>query len=111
MLLKNVVLWNSLISSYINHNKFSEALDLLLQMQSEWFVPDSYTYVSILLASSKLGNLEFGKYVHYVIRDWSQLQVIVSTALVDMYEQCGDIDRSFNVLTKMGNNNKDVFCL
>ncbi|CAN0902738.1 Pentatricopeptide repeat-containing protein At3g29230 [Linum grandiflorum] len=109
MPLKNVVSWNSMISSYINHNKFTEALDLFLEMQSEGFVPDSYTYVSVLLACSKLGNLEFGKYVHYLIRDWSQLQVIVWTALVDMYAQCGDIDRSFIVFTKMGNN-KDVFC-
>ncbi|CAN1158837.1 Pentatricopeptide repeat-containing protein At3g29230 [Linum perenne] len=108
MPLRNVVSWNAMISSYINHKKFEEALDLFLQMQSEGFLPDGYTFVSILIACSKLGDLEFGKYVHYLIRDWSKLQVVVGTALVEMYAQCGDVDRSFSIFTKI--RGKDVFC-
>ncbi|CAI0403386.1 unnamed protein product [Linum tenue] len=105
---RNVVSWNSMISCYIHHSKFEETLSLFLQMQSEGLLPDGYTFVSALLACSKLGDLEFGRYVHCLIRDWSQLRVMVGTALVEMYAQCGDVNRSFSIFTKIGN--KDVFC-
>ncbi|GLT74783.1 hypothetical protein SLA2020_465590 [Shorea laevis] len=105
---RNVVSWNSMISSYTQHEKFHEALDLFGQMQSEGVGSDGYTFVSVLSACSHLGALEFGKRIHYMIKDWSQLGVIVRTALVDMYAKCGDINTAFTLFIKIGW--KDVFC-
>lgn len=105
---RNAVSWNSMISSYTQHGKFKEALDLFVQMQSEGVISDGFTFSSVLLACSHLGALEFGKWVHFLINDWSQLGVIVGTALIEMYAKCGDVDRAFTVFIKLGN--KDVFC-
>ncbi|KAK9291939.1 hypothetical protein L1049_019891 [Liquidambar formosana] len=105
---RNVVSWNSMISSYNQHGKFEEALDLFVRMQSEGVISDGFTFVSVLSACSHLGALEFGKWVHYLIKDWFQLGVIVGTTLIEMYAKCGDIDRAFTVFVKIGN--KDVFC-
>lgn len=105
---KNVVSWNSMISSYTHQGRLEEALELYLQMQIEDVVPDEYTFVSVLSACSQLGTLEFGKSVHYMIKDWSQLGIILRTALIDMYAKCGDIDRAFSLFIKIGM--KDVFC-
>ncbi|CAI0546894.1 unnamed protein product [Linum tenue] len=78
---RNAVSWNSMISCYIHHDEFEEALSLFPQMQSEGLVPDGYTIVSALLACSKLGDLESGRYVHCLIRDWSQLRATASQVI------------------------------
>ncbi|KAJ6889475.1 pentatricopeptide repeat-containing protein [Populus alba x Populus x berolinensis] len=105
---RNVVSWNSMISSYAKNGKFVESLNLFVQMQSEGVTPDGYTFVSVLSACSNLGDLEFGKYIHYLVGDLSQSEVMVGTALTEMYAQCGDVDIAFAVFIKIGK--RDVFC-
>lgn len=105
---RNVVSWNSVISSYTKHGKFVEATNLFVQMYSEGVIPDGYTFVAVLSACSNLGDLEYGKYIHSLIGDFFQWEVMVGTALIDMYARCGDVNRSFVVFFKIAN--KDVFC-
>ncbi|XP_050221297.1 pentatricopeptide repeat-containing protein At3g29230-like [Mercurialis annua] len=105
---RNVVSWNSMISCYTKHGKFRETLDLFVQMQSEGVIPDGYTFVSVLSACSNLGDLEYGKYVHCLLGDFSEMEVMVGTALIEMYAQCGDVNTSFAMFIKIPN--KDIFC-
>lgn len=104
---RNVVSWNSMISSYVQHGDFQEALDLFIQMLSEGITPDGYTFVSVFSACSHLGDLMFGKWIHYLIDDFSQLGVIAATSLIEMYAKCGDINTAFTLFMKIGK--KDVF--
>lgn len=104
---KNVVSWNSMISSYTQNGDFEEALNLFGKMQFEGVNPDGFTFVSVLSACSHLGDLEIGMRVHYLIQDWPNLTVIVGTSLVEMYAQCGNINRAFTIFIKIPN--KDVF--
>ncbi|KAL0317773.1 UNVERIFIED_CONTAM: Pentatricopeptide repeat-containing protein [Sesamum angustifolium] len=78
---KNVVSWNSMMSIYTQKGEFQQALDLFVQMQLEDVQPDSFTFVAALSACSNLSNLESGKWIHYLIRDWPRMGVIVGTAL------------------------------
>ncbi|KAJ7969974.1 Pentatricopeptide repeat [Quillaja saponaria] len=105
---RNVVSWNTMLSSYSQHGEYGTALDIFVQMQSQGVISDGYTFVSVLSACSHLCALEFGKLVHYLIKDWSQLGVIVRTALIDMYAKCGEINMAFTLFFKIGK--KDVFC-
>ncbi|XP_057952563.1 pentatricopeptide repeat-containing protein At3g29230-like [Malania oleifera] len=106
---RNVVSWNSIISGYSQQGKFAEALNLFIQMQSQGVIADGFTYVSVLSACSQSGALEFGKWVHYLIKDWSQMGVvIVGTSLIEMYANCGDVDKAFTIFIKI--EMKDVFC-
>ncbi|KAL3521526.1 hypothetical protein ACH5RR_019675 [Cinchona calisaya] len=105
---KNVVSWNCMISSYTKNGKFQDALHLYEQMHKESVVADGYTFVSALSACSHLNALEFGRWVHSSIRDWTNAAVIVGTALIEMYAKCGDIDKAFSIFIKSGN--VDVFC-
>ncbi|KAF5743542.1 pentatricopeptide repeat-containing protein [Tripterygium wilfordii] len=104
---RNVVTWNTMITCYTKKGDYEVALDLFGRMQSELVVPDGYTFVSVLSASSHLGALEFGKRIHHLIGDGSQWGPKVGTALVEMYAQCGDIDRAFTLFIKI--RDKDVF--
>lgn len=105
---RNVVSWNSMISSYTQNGRFREALDLFFQMQYEGLSFDGFTLVSALSACSHLGALEIGKWIHYLIKDWSCLEIKVGTALIEMYSKCGDVNRAFTIFNKVGK--KDVFC-
>ncbi|KAF2320353.1 hypothetical protein GH714_027244 [Hevea brasiliensis] len=75
---RNVVSWNTMISSYTKQGKFVEASNLFVQMHSEDVIPDGYTFVAVLSACSNLGDLEYGKYIHYLIGDLSQWEVMKS---------------------------------
>ncbi|GMH28130.1 hypothetical protein Nepgr_029973 [Nepenthes gracilis] len=105
---RNAVSWNSMISCYLQNAKFESALQLFAQMQSEGVYADRFTFVSALSACSHLGALEYGKWITSLMRDWSQLGVIVATALLEMYAKCGDVDKAFTIFAKIGD--KDVFC-
>ncbi|KAK2973090.1 hypothetical protein RJ640_023020 [Escallonia rubra] len=105
---RNVVSWNCLISSYTQNGESEEALNLFVRMRMEGVDADGFTFVSALSACSLLGDLEFGKWIHYLVKDWPKLGVIVGTALVEMYAKCGDVNRAFTTFLKI--QNKDVFC-
>lgn len=105
---KNVVSWNCMMSSYTRIGEYEHALDLFSRMQSEDVEPDSFTFVAALTACSNLSNLELGKWMHSLISDWPKMGVIVGTVLVEMYANCGDIDKALTTFMKIGQ--KDVLC-
>ncbi|CAA0834383.1 Pentatricopeptide repeat-containing protein [Striga hermonthica] len=104
---KNVVSWNCMFAGYNRAGEFQKALDLFSIMQSENVDLDSYTLAAALTACSYTSDLELGKRVHSMIRDWPETGIIVGSALVQMYANCGDIDRAFTTFVKIGH--KDVF--
>uniref|UniRef100_A0A7N0ZVL6 Chlororespiratory reduction 4 n=1 Tax=Kalanchoe fedtschenkoi TaxID=63787 RepID=A0A7N0ZVL6_KALFE len=108
MPLRNVVSWNSLISCHTQCGKFEEALQLFVQMITDGLSPDGFTFVSVLSACAHLGDLQLGKWIHYLLGDGVQFGVEVRTALMDMYGKCGDVGRAFTIFIKIGN--KDIFC-
>ncbi|XP_039025024.1 pentatricopeptide repeat-containing protein At1g06140, mitochondrial-like [Hibiscus syriacus] len=60
MPLKNVVSWSAMINAFGIHGLCSEALACFNQMRSKNQVPNSVTFVSILLACSHSGKVEEG---------------------------------------------------
>lgn len=93
MPVRNTVSWNSMISGYVRNGMWSEALDLFSEMQEEKIRPSEYTLVSLLNASSCLGSLRQGEWIHdYIERNNIEMNVIVVTAIIDMYCKCGNID-------------------
>lgn len=95
---KNAISWNSMISGYVRNGKWVEALDLFSQMQVQNVQPSEFTMVSLLNASARLGALEQGEWVHdYIKKNHMELNVIVITAIIDMYCKCGSIDKGLQV--------------
>ncbi|KAK1388750.1 Pentatricopeptide repeat-containing protein [Heracleum sosnowskyi] len=98
MPVRNTVSWNSMISGYVRNGKWSEALSLFSKMQEEKIRPSEFTLVSLLNACSCLGSLRQGEWIHdYIIRNNIEMNVIVVTAIVDMYCKSGSIDMATEV--------------
>ncbi|CAL5424495.1 unnamed protein product [Camellia sinensis] len=72
-----------------------EALDLFVHMQEEGiFLPNAFTYVSVLSACANLALLDRGKQPHgHIIRiiNGEEFNVFLFNALIDMYCKCGDM--------------------
>ncbi|KAI3919190.1 hypothetical protein MKX01_018829 [Papaver californicum] len=90
---RDMVSWNTVISSLTQNDRFEEALVLLRLMVSEGVKPDVVTFASVLPACSHLEKLEIGKEIHaYTLRNDDIIaNSFVGSALVDMYCNCGQV--------------------
>eukprot|EP01018_Ginkgo_biloba_P011240 Gb_08862 [translate_table: standard] len=105
---KNVVSWNALIAGYAQNGDASESLTLFHQMQQAGMMPDHVTVASVLRACATLSALQEGKEIHdYIIKNCFESDVIVGTALVDMYAKCGRVEDACQLFDKMSR--RDVF--
>ncbi|KAL1347841.1 hypothetical protein HN51_023858 [Arachis hypogaea] len=92
------VTWNSMISGYVRNGKLMEALELFREMQEEDVETSEFTMVSLLNACAHLGALEHGKWVHnYIKKSGFEFNLIVTTAIIDMYCKCGSIENAIEV--------------
>lgn len=90
---RDLVSWNTLLSSLSQNDMFFEALLLLHRMVLEGLKPDGVTISSVLPACSHLELLDKGKQLHaYALRhDLLIENSFVASALVDMYCNCREV--------------------
>lgn len=102
---KNIVTWNSIITGFVRGGRPKEALELFHEMQivsSDMVRPDKFTIASALAACAHLGAIDHGKWVHsYLNRSSLECDVVIGTALVDMYGKCGSVERAYKVFEEM----------
>ncbi|GFP83747.1 putative pentatricopeptide repeat-containing protein at5g09950 [Phtheirospermum japonicum] len=90
---RDEVSWNSMISGYIKSERLVEAMDLVWQMLQNGQRLDNFTFATVLSACASVATLEHGMEVHacaakaHLVSD-----VVIGSALVDMYGKCGRID-------------------
>ncbi|KAL5581446.1 hypothetical protein UlMin_013888 [Ulmus minor] len=91
---KDVVSWNSIIAVYAQNGFSTEALEVFYQMVKEREI--SYNVVTLsalLLACAHSGTLRVGKCIHdQILKRGLEENVVVSTAMIDMYCKCGRVD-------------------
>eukprot|EP00253_Pinus_taeda_P026704 PITA_26704 len=84
--------WNLIIARFSQNGKHEESFNFLHQMQLAGMKPDVATLTSILSACAHRGSLQHGKSIHaYIYRRGFEIDVIVESALLDMYAKCGHI--------------------
>ncbi|EEF29678.1 pentatricopeptide repeat-containing protein, putative [Ricinus communis] len=90
---RNLISWNTMISSFSQNERFVEALMSLRYMVLEGVKPDGVTLASVLPACSYLEMLGTGKEIHaYALRSGDLIEnSFVGSALVDMYCNCGQV--------------------
>ncbi|XP_054802280.1 pentatricopeptide repeat-containing protein At4g16470 isoform X2 [Prosopis cineraria] len=89
---KSLVSWNAIIAGYIQKGLVEVGLEFFYSMRQSGMRPDQYTFASVFRACATLAALEPGKQAHAVmikcqIRD----NVVVNSALIDMYFKCSCI--------------------
>ncbi|KAH7291454.1 hypothetical protein KP509_29G017400 [Ceratopteris richardii] len=97
---RNVVTWNAMIGGYAQHGKGNQALECFKQMQSEYITPNGVTYICVLKACGSIKAIGMGKAIHDEIARQGLLQndIVLATAVVDMYAKCGELAKAQRVL-------------
>ncbi|KAK6243986.1 hypothetical protein QUC31_010395 [Theobroma cacao] len=96
---KNLVTWSIMISGYAKNSYFEKAVELFQVLQEEGVQANETVMVSVISSCAHLGAIELGEKAHeYIFRNNLSLNVILGTALVDMYARCGNIEKAIGVL-------------
>ncbi|XP_014520396.1 pentatricopeptide repeat-containing protein At1g31430 [Vigna radiata var. radiata] len=95
---RDIVLWTAMINGYVQFNRFEEAIALFGEMQMRGVRPDNFIVVTLLTGCAESGALEQGKWIHnYIDENRILVDVVVGTALIEMYAKCGCIDIALEI--------------
>ena len=101
---KNIEVWNTMITGYVQNGQFSEAIDLFVQILGSKEVPsDVVTFLSAITAASQSQDGRLGQQLHcYLMKGMrSTLPVILGNALVVMYSRCGNVQTAFELFDRL----------
>lgn len=98
---KDVAIFTSLITAYVQLGQCEKALQLFEPMQEEDLKANEITFASILSACADIAYLMYGKMYHMIVSHGSELDLVVGSAIVNMFGKCGSPKDAHNVLNKM----------
>ncbi|KAH0970533.1 hypothetical protein GBA52_022689 [Prunus armeniaca] len=99
---KDKICWTTMIVGYAQNGREEDALILFGEMLLENVRPDSFTISSVVSSCAKLSSLYYGQVVHgKAVHMGVADQLLVSSALVDMYCKCGVTADAWVVFTLM----------
>ncbi|XP_038997596.1 pentatricopeptide repeat-containing protein At3g51320-like [Hibiscus syriacus] len=107
MLEKNVISWNIMIKGYLKAGNPGCSLKLFRQMVGTGFMGNEKTVASVLSACSKSARLKEGRSVHgFLIKNGMKSNVIIDTALVNLYCNCQKVGLARRMFDKITNRNR-----
>ncbi|XP_059067676.1 pentatricopeptide repeat-containing protein At2g13600-like [Cryptomeria japonica] len=95
-----------IMEGYTQNGLDENALEIFKQMQVAGVKPNSTTFASIVPACAQLRLLKQGMALHQrIIESGLLVDVVVVTALIDMYAKCGSIQKAHKLFDKMPQQN------
>jgi CRISPR-associated protein Cas5t len=109
----NVVAWTCLIAGYVNNNQPREALKVFKDMGNWGVEANEVTMVNALIACARSRDIDSGRWVHECVRKAgydpfvceSDSNVILATAILEMYAKCGSLNIARELFNKMPKRN------
>ena len=98
--IRDEITWTTLITGYAQQGHSDEALKCFERMQGEGFTPDAMALPCILKAIGTMRLIEKGEQIHNEIIRKGLLKtndIVLATALVDMYAKCGSLGKAQQV--------------
>ncbi|CAK9176595.1 unnamed protein product [Ilex paraguariensis] len=106
---RDLVCWTSMISGYAHNGYNDETMEFFDMMRGSGIKANRVGILSVLLASGNLGALRKGEEFHtYVVKTGFESDILVATAVMDMYAKCGNIGLSRRLFD--ATEGKDVVC-
>ncbi|KAK7287428.1 hypothetical protein RIF29_00704 [Crotalaria pallida] len=99
---KDIISWSSMVACYADNGDETNALDLFNGMVNAGIEPNWVTVVSALQACASSTNLEEGMKIHKLAVNYGfELDMAVSTALMDMYMKCFSPENAVLLFNRM----------
>ncbi|PHT30845.1 hypothetical protein CQW23_27182 [Capsicum baccatum] len=87
---RNLVGWNVMMTGYLNSNNPGKCLKLFREMAQRGLNGNDTTIVIAVTACARSARMKEGKSVHgRLIKEFKDLNLIISTTLIHMYSRCG----------------------
>ncbi|XP_038881598.1 pentatricopeptide repeat-containing protein At4g13650 isoform X1 [Benincasa hispida] len=103
---KDVVSWTAMIAGYVQHDMFSEALQLFEEMEYQGILSDNIGFSSAISACAGTRALRQGQQIHaqsYVSGFGDDLSI--NNALISLYARCGRIQEAYLAFEKIDDKN------
>ncbi|XP_077234067.1 putative pentatricopeptide repeat-containing protein At5g52630 [Tasmannia lanceolata] len=109
----SLITWNAMIAGHAQmmdrakddlsaHGCGMEALKIFLKLNCSSMKPDLFSFSSVLTVCSSLVALEQGEQIHaQTIKTGFLSDVVVGSALVNMYNKCGSIEKASKAFVEM----------
>jgi pentatricopeptide repeat protein len=102
----NVVSWTSLISGSCHNGEYEDSFYFFSEMQKDGVQPSSVTMSVLLRACAGLALLKKGKELHcFALRRAYDQDIVVKTALIDMYSKAGSLRSAQSIFKGIQKNN------
>lgn len=106
MVNRDVVAWNAMINGFSIYGVYEGTLLLFLEMQKAGLRPNSSTIIGLLCAVAQASALSHGKAIHgFCVRGNFHNDVVVGTAVLDMYSKCRCITHARRIFYTMETRN------
>ncbi|XP_021760914.1 pentatricopeptide repeat-containing protein At4g20770-like [Chenopodium quinoa] len=98
----DIVCWNSIIAGFSLNSLEKEAFSFFNIMKRRNMCPTQFTYATILSCCAKQSFSSQGRQVHALILKYGCINdIIVGSALIDMYCKCGSVERGREIFDAM----------
>ncbi|CAH9131656.1 unnamed protein product [Cuscuta epithymum] len=98
MTVTNIVVWSIMIHGYSKNGFYGKALKCFSTMRHSDLVPNSFTFVGVLVGVSGLEDIALCQVVHgLIVKTGWEINSVVVTALLNTYSRCWSIGDSYKV--------------
>ncbi|KAH0924393.1 hypothetical protein HID58_024411 [Brassica napus] len=106
---KDLVVWNSMFSGYVQQSENEEALNLFSELQLSRERPDEFTFADMVTAAGNLASLQLGQEFHcQIMKRGLERNSYITNALLDMYSKCGSPEDAYKAFSSASS--RDVVC-
>ncbi|XP_021824777.1 putative pentatricopeptide repeat-containing protein At1g56570 [Prunus avium] len=99
---RDLVSWTTLVTAYSQGSEWEDALTIFSKLREEGFMPNQFTFSSVLVACASLCLLEYGQQVHGLLcKAGLDTEKCIESALIDMYAKCGNIAEAQEVFERI----------
>ncbi|XP_043708043.1 pentatricopeptide repeat-containing protein At5g44230 [Telopea speciosissima] len=105
---KDMVVWTAMVTGYTQNARPKEALRLFERMWEAGVETDEVTLVGVISACAQLGAGKYARWIRNVAVHTGldpTTNVVVGSALIDMYSKCGSVDEAYQVFEMMRERN------
>ncbi|KAL5819251.1 hypothetical protein ACOSQ4_023093 [Xanthoceras sorbifolium] len=106
--LKDMVAWTAMVTGYAQNAKPREAIQYFERMQNAGIETDEVTLVGVISACAQLGAVKYANWVCDIAERSGygpMNNVVVGSALIDMYSKCGSVENAYRVFEGMKERN------
>ncbi|XP_071703788.1 putative pentatricopeptide repeat-containing protein At1g64310 [Rutidosis leptorrhynchoides] len=102
----DLVTWSAFISGFSQSGEYHKALVYFKKMNSEGIKTDCILLATVLSVTAQLVTLAKGVEIHgFAIRNNLDSEIVVSSALIDMYSKCGFLEMGLKVFDQIPKRN------